>query len=151
VVLLKGAKARRRGMLSLGLEPEDARSEFIFSDIIKGQLLSCPGCGAAFWTLDGFYDHLAWHERLLLEKGFKKDGSREPETRSWTMMRKLVLLRDVGKCRVKGCGSRIKPEVHHIIPRELGGTNDFKNLVTLCYFHHKNTLGENRNQELAVF
>ncbi|MBO3803942.1 MAG: HNH endonuclease [Candidatus Brockarchaeota archaeon] len=148
---MKGAKVRRRGMLSLGLDPEEARSEFVFSEIVKGQLLKCPGCGAAFWTLDGFYDHLAWHEFLALEKGFRKGGSREPESRSWAMMRQFALLRDVGKCKVKGCGSRRKPEVHHIIPRELGGTDNLKNLATLCYFHHKGTLGSNKDLDLAEF
>lgn len=148
---MRGAKARRRAMVAVGLEQDEPRAEFLFTEIVKGQLLKCPGCGATYWYLDRFYDHLAWHEWLALRKGFRARGSREPETRSWSMMRQLVLLRDVGKCRVKGCYSRERPEVHHIVARERGGTNSFENLVTVCYLHHRKTLKDNRLPKLAIF
>jgi hypothetical protein len=148
---LKGTKARRRAMLALGLKPDEPRAEFIFSEMVKGQLLKCPGCGAIYWALDRFYDHMAWHEWLMLEKGFRARGSREPESRPWSMMRQLVLLRDVGKCRVEGCYSRERPEVHHIVPREKGGSNSFKNLVTICYIHHRRTLQRAKLPKLVIF
>jgi len=148
---LKGMRARRGAMLALGLRPDEPRAEYLFSEIVKGQLLKCPGCGAIYWALDRFYVHIVWHEWLVLEKGFRGRGSREPEGRPWSMMRQLVLLRDVGKCRVKGCYSRERPEVHHIIPREKGGSNNFKNLVTVCYFHHRKTVRHSKLPKLAIF
>ena len=148
---LKGAAARRSAIRALGLDTEDPRSDFLFAQIVAGQLLKCPGCGAIYWTLDRFYDHMSWHEWLLLKRNFRRRGSREPETRPWMMMRQLVLLRDIGKCRVRGCYSRYRPEVHHIVPRERGGSNSFKNLVTLCHVHHRNTLKDHKLPKLSAF
>ena len=53
-----------------------------------------------------------------------------------------VNLRDQGRCNHrdqngKRCNSDRWVEIHHIIPREHGGTNDLENLTTLCGFHHR--------------
>jgi 5-methylcytosine-specific restriction endonuclease McrA len=40
------------------------------------------------------------------------------------------------KCRVWGCGSSQKLEVHHIIPRGKQGSDEPWNLITLCNYHH---------------
>ncbi len=53
-----------------------------------------------------------------------------PETR------RKVLHRDQGKCQVPGCGCFTNLDVHHIVHRLLGGTNELWNLVTLCEAHH---------------
>ena len=50
-------------------------------------------------------------------------------------VRRFVLARD-GGCTIDGCTSRYRLEVHHIIPRSQGGTNDVENLTTLCWWHH---------------
>jgi hypothetical protein len=50
-------------------------------------------------------------------------------------LRRFVLARD-GGCVVDGCVSRYRLEVHHVVPRSRGGTNDPCNLVTLCWYHH---------------
>ena len=50
-------------------------------------------------------------------------------------IRRFVLNRD-GGCTMDGCGSRYRPEVHHIVPRSQGGTHDQENLTTLCWWHH---------------
>lgn len=67
---------------------------------------------------------------------FDLKGSREPEKRSWSWMRNLALLRDDVHCRL--CG---KPaiEVHHIIPKNHGGTHNLKNLISLCKRCHNET------------
>jgi hypothetical protein len=66
------------------------------------------------------------------------------------VLRRHVLRRDRG-CRVPGCGSRLV-EVHHIVHREDGGTNDVSNLVAVCgkhhRLHHRNRLGIAGNAEL---
>lgn len=50
-------------------------------------------------------------------------------------LRSKILERD-GYCCIK-CGSVEKLEIHHIIPRSLGGGYEPDNLVTLCQICHK--------------
>lgn len=50
--------------------------------------------------------------------------------------RRFVLARDHG-CRVPGCGSRVRLDLHHLIHRRDGGTNDTWNLIALCPHHHR--------------
>jgi hypothetical protein len=52
-------------------------------------------------------------------------------------IRRVVMRRDHHRCRVPGCGASKWLEVHHIIPREAGGTHDPSNLVVLCGAHHR--------------
>jgi 5-methylcytosine-specific restriction endonuclease McrA len=52
-----------------------------------------------------------------------------------------VSLRDGAQCtytdRGKRCETRRWLDVHHVIPREHGGTNELENLTTLCSAHHR--------------
>jgi hypothetical protein len=50
--------------------------------------------------------------------------------------RRHVLTRD-GGCRVPGCGRRTRLDLHHIVHRHHGGTNDTWNLIALCPHHHR--------------
>lgn len=49
---------------------------------------------------------------------------------SWREIRQEALRRDNGRCQV--CGKERSGQVHHVIPRSQGGTNDLSNLITLC-------------------
>jgi len=49
--------------------------------------------------------------------------------------RQYVLCRDGFKCQ--HCGSKEHLEVHHIIYRSQGGTNNVNNLITLCHECHQ--------------
>jgi hypothetical protein len=51
--------------------------------------------------------------------------------------RREVLARDGYRCRASGCESAHFLDVHHVIPREQGGTNDPANLITLCAPCHR--------------
>ncbi len=51
-------------------------------------------------------------------------------------LRRFVLRRDHGRCVVPGCANRHWCEVHHVVPRALGGTHDPEYLATLCGVHH---------------
>ena len=51
-------------------------------------------------------------------------------------VRQLVWHRDHGRCRVTGCRSSWNLDVHHIVHREDGGTNDPSNLILMCEGHH---------------
>jgi 5-methylcytosine-specific restriction endonuclease McrA len=41
-----------------------------------------------------------------------------------------------GKCPIPGCGFDSVVEIHHIIPRSIGGTDEPANLILLCPNHH---------------
>ncbi|MBK7670011.1 MAG: HNH endonuclease [bacterium] len=61
-------------------------------------------------------------------------------------VRAKVLARDRHRCTMPGCGSPRFLEVHHVVARQDGGTNDAANLVTLCSrchrFAHERMLAE---------
>ncbi|HEX5099441.1 MAG TPA: hypothetical protein VFV94_08065, partial [Polyangiaceae bacterium] len=52
-------------------------------------------------------------------------------------MRRAVLRRDGGKCRVPGCRHAVFTEPHHLERRCEGGKHLVDNLVTLCGAHHR--------------
>ncbi|HEX5099968.1 MAG TPA: hypothetical protein VFV94_10730 [Polyangiaceae bacterium] len=52
-------------------------------------------------------------------------------------MRRTVLRRDGGKCRVPGCRHAVFTEPHHLERRCEGGKHLMDNLLTLCGAHHR--------------
>jgi hypothetical protein len=46
--------------------------------------------------------------------------------------RRKVLHRDKERCQVPGCSCHNNLDIHHIVHRERGGTNELSNLITLC-------------------
>ncbi len=52
-------------------------------------------------------------------------------------IRQAVLTRDHHRCRAPGCRNTRYLEVHHIHPRDRGGSNRPENLVTLCSSCHR--------------
>ena len=50
--------------------------------------------------------------------------------------RRKVLRRDHDRCRVPGCHASTNLDLHHLVPRERGGTHDLENLIVLCEGHH---------------
>jgi hypothetical protein len=63
----------------------------------------------------------------------------DPETATQEVpprVRRLVMKRDGERCQVPGCRSALFLEVHHIVHREHGGSNDPSNLLVLCGGHH---------------
>ncbi|MCB9572319.1 MAG: HNH endonuclease [Kofleriaceae bacterium] len=51
-------------------------------------------------------------------------------------IRRAVIARDHGRCRVPGCRSARFVEVHHVRPRAQGGPHTLANLISLCGGHH---------------
>jgi len=49
---------------------------------------------------------------------------------------RFVIARDRGRCSVPGCRSARSLEIHHIVHRAHGGTNDPSNLIVLCSSCH---------------
>jgi len=54
-------------------------------------------------------------------------------------LRRRVMRRDGGCCRVPGCQQAVFVDVHHLDLRSEGGGNTLENLVTLCAAHHRAT------------
>jgi ATP-dependent DNA helicase RecQ len=69
----------------------------------------------------------------------------EPQQRTWETIRRQVLHRDGFRC--VSCGELLgqDADVHHLLPRSMGGTDEMSNLVTLCdgchASHHPNLAG----------
>jgi len=59
-----------------------------------------------------------------------------PEDAVWQEMREAVLERDEFTCQ--GCATDVEPDapIHHIVPLGCGGTNTYRNLITLCQTCH---------------
>jgi hypothetical protein len=60
--------------------------------------------------------------------------SKEIERERWLRIRSHILLRDRFRC--VECGFYKHLEVHHIVPKAKGGTDDYNNLETLCQRCH---------------
>jgi hypothetical protein len=52
-------------------------------------------------------------------------------------VRRAVLARDRHRCRVPGCTHATFLDIHHVVPRSEGGSNDPANIITLCGAHHR--------------
>jgi hypothetical protein len=52
-------------------------------------------------------------------------------------LRRRVMHRDGGRCRVPGCRHAAFTDVHHLRLRSEGGKSTLENLVTLCSAHHR--------------
>jgi len=48
-----------------------------------------------------------------------------------------IFVRDGWRCAAPGCSSRRNLEIHHVVYRSRGGSDDGWNLITLCRFHHQ--------------
>lgn len=73
------------------------------------------------WELEGTCDE--WYEHNGWRNWF------------WSATVGYIVLRDK-HCQFEGCLVREYLEVHHIIPRRLGGSEHPKNLISLCSKHH---------------
>src|SRR6185503_8442706 len=51
-------------------------------------------------------------------------------------LRREVLARDHHRCRVTGCISSRNIDLHHLVPRAVGGKHNKENLLTICESHH---------------
>jgi len=75
-------------------------------------------------------------ERLECDAAICEHGGRNTTTIP-PRTRRQVLARDQHRCQAPGCGRTRFLEVHHIVPRRLGGTNKPGNLTTLCGSCHR--------------
>lgn len=92
--------------------------------------------------------------------GMSKHRPRKPQSRNvstgrmqgrgWAAIRARILKRDSGLCQDREWGCEVHAvEVHHIVPIELGGTNEDDNLVSLCAPCHQRRTNEQRQDRQA--
>jgi hypothetical protein len=74
--------------------------------------------------------------RLRCDAVLVRPGRRNAATIA-PSVRREVMARDGHRCRAPGCGRTRFLEVHHVVPRERGGSNAAANLVTLCAACHR--------------
>lgn len=93
----------------------------------------CSDCEQAITTTSRGDIPLAAPELERLECDAKISKTGQPNKSSIPpSVKRNVLSRDRHRCQSPGCNSARFPEVHHIIPRNQGGSNKPENLVSLC-------------------
>ena len=75
-------------------------------------------------------------ERVRCDAAVSRPGRRNTTTIA-PRTRREVLARDRHRCQAPGCGRTRFLEVHHLTPRQSGGSNDAENLTTLCGACHR--------------
>ena len=75
-------------------------------------------------------------ERFHCDAAICKHGGRNTATIP-PRIRREVLARDQHRCQAPGCGRTRFLEVHHLVARKKGGSNQTENLTTLCASCHR--------------
>jgi Holliday junction resolvasome RuvABC DNA-binding subunit len=103
----------------------------------------CDDCGRAWQEARGRWIQLSEADRALAACDAVTVHEHDQATSSATTSdipaktRKRVWARDRGRCRVPGCRATRHIDIHHLIPRALGGTHGEWSLCLLCSGHHK--------------
>ena len=82
-----------------------------------------------------FFYSLIENERLLRKKNKYKEF--EMSTNSYETNKKQVLLQSKRHCALCERHKGVKIEIHHIHPRNQGGSDDLDNLIPLCFDCHQ--------------
>ena len=80
------------------------------------------------------FNFKAFSRELNEKKKRRVTEDSRPLPENWNKIKKAVKTRDKYSCR--SCGSKLGLTVHHIIPRDESGSNEPRNLMTLCGFCH---------------
>ena len=102
----------------------------------RGKLIEVSPEVVAMAECDG--QHIGHVERST-EPSAHVGAHEEPARAKQTVppaLRREVLRRDDGRCRVPGCRHATYVDVHHLELRSEGGKHTLENLVTLCCAHH---------------
>jgi len=72
-------------------------------------------------------------------KLLSKRAEKAAKHTTWRKVRAVVLERDKHQCRA--CGQKHGLDVHHVVMRSLGGSDDESNLLALCRDCHASVHG----------
>lgn len=90
-----------------------------------------------------FVPHAEPVERARLQKPrprrLEKRAIKAAQSLQWRELRRRVLKRDGGLCRV--CKHRRACEAHHLLYRSLGGKDEARNLISVCMECHRDIHG----------
>jgi predicted RNA-binding Zn-ribbon protein involved in translation (DUF1610 family) len=117
---------------------EKSASESIPAPRYHVTVHQCPDCGKAEIVTDRGNRPVALPElqSILCDARIQRPGERNTATIP-PARRREVLARDGHRCRGRGCGGTRFLDVHHVVPRDHGGSNDPENLITLCAPCHR--------------
>ena len=93
----------------------------------------CPDCGKAETSSGEISKNEL--EKVYCDAVVNENGKNKATIKP--SVRQKVMIRDQHTCQGQGCSSKRYLEVHHKVPRVVGGSNDESNLVTLCSACHR--------------
>ena len=104
----------------------------------KVVISECPSCSRARVQTNRGVKRIPKHELDALKCDAIIEDEQGRRRRTITpRVRRAVLKRDQHRCQTPGCTHTHFLEIHHLKPRQNGGTNDLKNLITLCSRCHR--------------
>lgn len=134
----------RNGMEFCEHRTVDVDVRRITDSVIKSRCIPCSYCGGSHRS---FREHLVCGHlsctKVTLDGGEAAYPESTPRVRmsAWPRIREMILHRDSHTCTNCGTDLSSRPdwmrEVHHIIPRSMGGTDEPHNLKTLCNACHQ--------------
>jgi hypothetical protein len=123
------------GLAALTDSPRDVRRHAPPVTVVVQQ---CPDCEAAFVVTGRGPKRLT---RDIIAAMMCDHQMRQPDGSNRSAIpiaiRNKVLDRDQYRCTVQGCSNHMFLDVHHLVPRWAGGTNDLDNLITMCTGCHQ--------------
>ena len=118
--------------------PNGIRSHPAAPPPVQIHIHQCPDCGTARvptsrgdLPISSSTLERAWCDGQISRPGRRNTTTIPPR------IRREVLVRDRHRCQNKGCTHTGHLEVHHLVPRAQGGSNQAENLITLCSGCHQ--------------
>src|SRR5580698_885725 len=139
----RGARLDNDALISALCNAVLAGSDADDSGRAKHQIMitRCESCGAGWQEGAGSKQPLDAADIARAECDAQRIGSdREPARATQDVPPKImrfVRRRDGGTCCVPGCRASRYLELHHVVPREAGGSHAPANLTLLCDGHHR--------------
>ena len=116
-------------------EPADPATGERYRFVIQ----DCPGCGDTHGAVDNVSDTVVAEAACDAEVIDMRPGPSQGHSSRVIapVLRKKLLNRAQWRCEVPGCCSMLWLDIHHLLARADGGGNEPRNLVVLCYGHHR--------------
>ena len=121
------------GLEALVAAMQGGRSQPAAAPAIQVVVQQCPDCAAAVAVTSRGEKRLAPAQVEALACDVRRREPGKPNRATIPpSVRAAVLARDRHRCTTPGCRSTHFLEVHHVVARRRGGSNEAENLVTLC-------------------
>ena len=121
------------GLEALVAATQGGRSQPAAAPAIQVVVQQCPDCAAAVAVTSRGEKRLAPAQVEALACDVRRREPGKPNRATIPpSVRAAVLARDRHRCTTPGCRSTHFLEVHHVVARRRGGSNEAENLVTLC-------------------